>query len=1466
MKALRSSLLALALPFIAPAAEPWADARLPTDKGLELWFDATKQSAARQARKLPVINDGSLVDVLLDGSGQQRDLVQRVAEAQPKFKTAGTNAFLRFDGKDDFLAVANLRRAFTNCTVFIVTAPKSNEGYFRGLLAFAATSQRDYTTGFNVDLGATGTPNFSTVNVEGAGMNGQRNLRTQPGAFGRWQVLTVTSQPGTNGARLFVDGGGQGRRERNPGALSMDEFTLGARLYSNTPEPPHAQGFLDGDIAEVLVFSRVLPQAERQAVEKYLEEKHAPLHALALGPQPGGVRLLEVVPNPPAIQMLVPGFSWRELPLELKNLTSIKYRSDGKCYGLGYNGQIWLLADTDGDGAPDKADLFFDGAGKLRGPIGLALTPPGYKHGEGVFVPSKGKLSLIVDKNGDDRADEEIIVATGWKEIPQNVDAIGCALDKDGNIYFSLGAANYANGYLLDADGKSQFDLKSERGTVLKVAPDFSKREIVCTGVRFPVAMAFNRHGDLFCTDQEGATWLPNGNPFDELLHIQPGRHYGFPPRHPKHLPNVFDEPSTFDYGPQHQSTCGLCFNEPVSSSRGNEAPSPQTPDPRRQTQPSQSLLTSAATGRIFGPTHWTGDAIVTGESRGKLYRTKLVKTAAGYVAQNHLLACLNYLTVDACLTPRGDLLVACHTGKPDWGTGPNGPGKLFLIRHSDTNAPQPVLTWSASPTEIRIAFDRPLAPANLRDLAKRTSIIAGKYVMPGDRFEAMWPGYQVVKDQKATPRFDVPVLSASVTPDRRNIILHTAPRTAAVNYAVRMPNVSRNAERGMRNAESGAAFSVAPGFNRVSSEADGTNRSNGFPPATTANTGLKPGANEKPELDDDIELLVDNHGVEGKWTSKDGKESWNGWLPHLDTQVSRELTVGSAEHELLWQRLQKHGSFSMNAKLDLHAMLQPSVQSGSKLDYEPERERVHILTVTDNLGSFSSHELEGGIGVTSGSTRWGRSAWSRLEWFSCSAGFNVWEGWAPFLKLSWSVEPNSGISRPFPLRRFYLPWAEPKAEPAPLATERVVPELAGGRWLAGRRLFHSEQLACAKCHRVRGEGTAVGPDLSNLLHRDYASVLRDIREPSAAINPDHPAFNVDLTDGESLTGVVVGESAAELRLADATGKTVVLPRAKVKSLRASTLSLMPEGLLASLNAEQVRDLMTFLLTVPLEPAPIEGNTPPPPPRKRAEVVALLGVPASAGSVGSSKGAFLSKPEPAKAGTPNLHVVLCAGPKDHGKGEHDYPLWQRRWSRLLPLADNVTVSTADKWPSAEQFAKASVICFFNNNPVWNEERGKELDAYLARGGGAAYFHWAVEARTNALAFARRIGLASDSSKLKYRHGPIDFVFHEHPLARGFTATSFTREKFVDETYWNFQGDPKDVQLLASAPEDGKLTPQLWTRQVGKGRVFVAVPGHYNWTFDDPVFRVLALRGICWAAGQSEDRLAELATIGARIAD
>ncbi|MFN9038348.1 MAG: heme-binding protein, partial [Planctomyces sp.] len=142
----------------------------------------------------------------------------------------------------------------------------------------------------------------------------------------------------------------------------------------------------------------------------------------------------------------------------------------------------------------------------------------------------------------------------------------------------------------------------------------------------------------MFCTDQEGATWLSNGNPLDELLHIRldaaagrvnaTGRqHFGFPPRHPRHNPAVIDEPSTYDFGPQHQSTCGMVFNDSVNG------------------------------GPVFGPAAWGGQALVAGESRGKIWRTQLVPTEDGYVAATTLIACLQLLTVDVCVSPQGDLV-----------------------------------------------------------------------------------------------------------------------------------------------------------------------------------------------------------------------------------------------------------------------------------------------------------------------------------------------------------------------------------------------------------------------------------------------------------------------------------------------------------------------------------------------------------------------------------------------------------------------------------------------------------------------------------------------------------------------------------------------------------------------------------------------------------------------------------------
>ena len=93
--------------------------------------------------------------------------------------------------------------------------------------------------------------------------------------------------------------------------------------------------------------------------------------------------------------------------------------------------------------------------------------------------------------------------------------------------------------------------------------------------------------------------------------------------------------------------------------------------------------------------------------------------------------------------------------------------------------------------------------------------------------------------------------------------------------------------------------------------------------------------------------------------------------------------------------------------------------------------------------------------------------------------------------------------------------------------------------------------------------------------------MLRDINEPSASINPDAVAYQVTLRDGTVALGTRVGETDTELKLASPGGAVTTLKKADIATTSALPVSLMPPGLLAALNEQEVKDLMTFLLTIP---------------------------------------------------------------------------------------------------------------------------------------------------------------------------------------------------------------------------------------------------------------------------------------------
>jgi type 1 glutamine amidotransferase len=172
------------------------------------------------------------------------------------------------------------------------------------------------------------------------------------------------------------------------------------------------------------------------------------------------------------------------------------------------------------------------------------------------------------------------------------------------------------------------------------------------------------------------------------------------------------------------------------------------------------------------------------------------------------------------------------------------------------------------------------------------------------------------------------------------------------------------------------------------------------------------------------------------------------------------------------------------------------------------------------------------------------------------------------------------------------------------------------------------------------------------------------------------------------------------------------------------------------------------------------------------------------------------------------------------------------------------------------------VLVFYQHGTWNADRSRDLDAFLARGGGAVYIHYAVDGGSDAPGFAERIGLAWKGGQSKFRHGHLDLDFTpagEHSIAR-----NFDRLKLHDESYWQLAGDPKRVTLLATGREDDRDQPLFWTAERGKGRVFVSIPGHFSWSFDDPLFRTILLRGIAWTAGEPVDRFNDLVLPGARV--
>jgi putative heme-binding domain-containing protein len=117
----------------------------------------------------------------------------------------------------------------------------------------------------------------------------------------------------------------------------------------------------------------------------------------------------------------------------------------------------------------------------------------------------------------------------------------------------------------------------------------------------------------------------------------------------------------------------------------------------------------------------------------------------------------------------------------------------------------------------------------------------------------------------------------------------------------------------------------------------------------------------------------------------------------------------------------------------------------------------------------------------------------------------------------------------------------------------------------------------CATCHKLFGEGAAVGPDLTGVARNDTTALLASIVDPGAVVRPQYLQCCVVTSSGRIVTGILAAHDKASVTLVDAQGQHIMLPRDQVEQLRDLPGSIMPEDLLKPLRPQEVRDLFGYL-------------------------------------------------------------------------------------------------------------------------------------------------------------------------------------------------------------------------------------------------------------------------------------------------
>lgn len=141
-------------------------------------------------------------------------------------------------------------------------------------------------------------------------------------------------------------------------------------------------------------------------------------------------------------------------------------------------------------------------------------------------------------------------------------------------------------------------------------------------------------------------------------------------------------------------------------------------------------------------------------------------------------------------------------------------------------------------------------------------------------------------------------------------------------------------------------------------------------------------------------------------------------------------------------------------------------------------------------------------------------------------------------------------------------------------------PAVKSGDVARGKLIFEGKG-ACLTCHRLKDNGSRLGPDLTNfgIVTRSREEVERSLFEPDAEILPHNRFYRVVTADGATITGRLLDHDTFSVRLIDSYAQLLTFQKSKLREygfLKNSPMASYRD----KLTAQELSDLIAYLASL----------------------------------------------------------------------------------------------------------------------------------------------------------------------------------------------------------------------------------------------------------------------------------------------